>query len=122
LTLNTNSPDVALGPVFADDVVVEWREDMSLESLLQTQFVRCTRKYSLKAHTKIDPTFTAAYLMNTCGLSLQWTDNIASHLKFDLKRLVLSVYRHKICLVNHLNNQQCSPFPEDLLDEMLDTK
>jgi hypothetical protein len=68
-----------------------------------------------------DPTFTATYLVNTCGVRLQWTDDILAHLNFDLKRLTLTVYRHKACILGHLDNLQDCPLPRDVLEEILDT-
>jgi hypothetical protein len=121
LTLNTHSSDIAVGPIFANDVSLEWNEDTSLDTLLQAHFVKSGRTQSSSEYAKIDPAFTAAYLINTCGMRLQWTDNIAAHLNFDLKRVALTVYRHKICLVNHLDNLQSCPIPKDILNEMLDT-
>lgn len=121
LSLNTHSSDVAVGPIFAGEVALEWEENMSLDAIVQKHFAKGVRAHAPKGFAKIEPAFTAAYLVNACGMKLQWTDNIAGHLKFDLERVELSVYRHKICLVNHLEHQQGCPFPEDLLIELLDT-
>jgi len=121
LSLNTRSSDISVGPVFVGEASVEWDVNISLDVLLQKHFANRNQGPSLKEYGKFDPTVTAAYLVSACGMRLLWTDDIASHLKFDLDRLVLSVYRHKICLINHLENQDGYPIPEDLLGEILDT-
>lgn len=121
LSLNTQSPDISVGPIFADEIALEWKESMSLDTIVKSHFVKCVRTQTSRDLAKIEPAFTAAYLVNTCGMKLSWTDNIAGHLKLDLGRLTLSIYRHKVCLVNHLEDRQGCPFPEELLGEMLDT-
>jgi hypothetical protein len=64
---------------------------------------------------------TAAYLASTCGLKLRWTDRLSDHLRFDSTCQTLAVYRHKICLVNHIESNGDCPIPERVLNEMLDT-
>jgi hypothetical protein len=121
LTLNTKSSDITVGPVYVGEAYVEWHTNVSLDGLVQKHFARSNQSSPFAGRTRYDPAVTAAYLVTACGMRLLWTDDIASHLQFDLNRLVLSVYRHKICLVNHLENQDRCPIPPDLLDEILDT-
>jgi hypothetical protein len=121
LMLNTRSSEISFGPIFAGAVAIEWDLDCSLDALVQKQFARRTHGHVSKEYSNIDPEFSAAYLINTCGLKLEWTDDISEHLDFDSRRTILRVYRHKICVVHHLNNGQGCPLPEDLLGEILDT-
>lgn len=120
-TFNTHSSEIAVGPIFADELPLDWHEDASLEYLCQTRFAQRSRQEGHKGYLKIDPAFTAAYLVNTCGMKLQWTDNIAGHLKFNSKRVLLTVYRHKACIASHLYNESKCPIPGDVLGEVLDT-
>jgi hypothetical protein len=121
LTLNVNSSNIAIGPTFANEIPLDWDDSISLKTMVVSQFSKGVGASNYALRSKIDPNFTAAYLANTCGMKLYWTDNIASHLCFDLKRQVLTVYRHKICLVNHLNVGGDVPIPKDILAETLDT-
>ncbi|KAF2023646.1 hypothetical protein EK21DRAFT_80376, partial [Setomelanomma holmii] len=121
LTISIPSSDIHVGPVFAGERSIEWDANISLDTLLRPYFISYERLDTPTSHIKIDPAFTVAYLVNTCGLRLRWTDNIAEHLKLDLGRVSLTVYRHKICLIYHLNDQQSFPISGDLLEEMLDT-
>jgi hypothetical protein len=120
LTLNTRSPDISEA-VLADQIPVEWNTNISLDTLINNRFTKRAPGQAPKTHRNIEPRHTAAYFVNTCGMRIKWTDDISSHLNFDLERNALTVYRHKICLVNHLDNQQDCPISEDLLGEILDT-
>ena len=48
-------------------------------------------------------------------------DSISDHLQFDSRRQTLTVYRHKICLSNHLDSIDRCPIPKGVLGEILDT-
>lgn len=121
LTLNTRSSEILAGAVFAGERALEWNVNTSLSTLIEEHFVKRAVSPRFKKPGNVDPTFTAAYLVNICSMHLRWTDDISSHLKFDLRKAALTVYRHKICLVNHLNNQEKCPIARDLLAEILDT-
>jgi hypothetical protein len=121
LTINTRSPEINVGPIFAGEVPVEWDTHISLDTLISNQFAKRTQGQASKIHANFEPQFTAAYFVNTCGMSIHWTDDITSHLNFDLERNVLTVYRHKICIVHHLDNQEDCPITGELLGEVLDT-
>src|SRR2546423_11808161 len=47
------------------------------------------------SNARIDPAFTAAYLTNICRVKIQWTNNLADHLRFDSKRRVVTVYQQQ---------------------------
>jgi hypothetical protein len=55
------------------------------------------------------------------GVKIQWTDNLVDHLNFDKRRRILSVYEHKICLVNHLKGKDSTIIPHAVLQEAIDT-
>jgi hypothetical protein len=52
---------------------------------------------------------------------LYWTDHLTDHLRLDPKRQVLMVYKHKICLLNHLKSRSGCPIPQRVLEEAIDT-
>jgi hypothetical protein len=121
LTINTHSSDIFVGPMSAGDAPIDWEQDISLEQLLRSRFGRRIQLPRQRSIAMFDPAFTATYLVNTCGVRLQWTDDLFSHLNFDLKRLVLTVYRHKACLLSHIDCPQGSPIPQEVMEEVLDT-
>lgn len=121
LTINIRSSHISLGPTFAGDVPIEWDPHMSLDALIQAHLIKATYRQASKGIDTIDVDFTAAYLVNTCGMKLKWTDDMSQHLFLDLKRTVLTVYRHKVCLIGHLAEPQGCPFPEEFLEEIIDT-
>jgi hypothetical protein len=121
LTVNTHTADIFLGPIAPSDTPIDWPNDVSLEQLLQRCFGRRVQLPAQRGVTTFDPAFTATYLVKTCGVRLQWTDDILAHLSFDLKRLVLTVYRHKACLLSHLDSPRGCPISNDILEEALDT-
>jgi hypothetical protein len=121
LTANTHTADIFVGPISAGDAPIDWPGDRSLEQLLQSCFGHRVQLPPQKVAATIDPAFTATYLVSTCGVRLQWTDDILTHLNFDLKRLVLTVYRHKACLLAHLDHPQGCSISKEILEEILDT-
>jgi hypothetical protein len=121
LTVNTHTSDIFVGPIAAGDTPIDWPDDVSLEQLLQGCFGHRAQLPLQRGAATIDPAFTATYLVNTCGVRLHWTDDILAHLSFDLKRLVLTVYRHKACLLSHLDSPRSCPISKEILEEALDT-
>ncbi|PVH93712.1 hypothetical protein DM02DRAFT_732939 [Periconia macrospinosa] len=121
LTVNINSATVAVGPTFADEAPLDWEPDVSLQELVESQFSKSIHHTAKGRRAQIDPTLTAAYLVNSCGMTIRWTDSISDHLRFDTTHHTLSVYRHKICLANHLDTTDGCPIPKGVLGEILDT-
>ena len=122
LTINVHSLETAVGPVHANDTVVEWEGNESLDDFLSRQFKKANDYVGDKKNKpRIDPALTAAHLVNNCGVKIDWTDNVLDHLKLDLKRRTITIYRHKICLVNHAKAQNSAVLPLELLEETIDT-
>jgi hypothetical protein len=120
LTLNIRSDAVAVGPVQAHLSSIDWEDDISLEQLVQAQFIS-SKDLPKGSNTRIDPAFTAAYLTGVCRVKIHWTDNLADHLRFDRKWRVVTVYQHKICLINHSKSSDSSIIPLSVLEEAIDT-
>ncbi|KAF2728231.1 hypothetical protein EJ04DRAFT_412869, partial [Polyplosphaeria fusca] len=121
LTINVKSPSVAVGPTFPFEDPLEWTPPMSLASLIETRFGKSDFSGDSKVRVRLEGSFTAAYLVNICGMQIQWTDYLSDHLRHDASGRNLVVYRHKICLVNHLKSGDACPIPRDILTEALDT-
>ncbi|CAI6293469.1 unnamed protein product [Periconia digitata] len=121
LTINVNSTTIAVGPTFPDESPLEWEPNLSLHDLVERQFGQGIQANGKGRRWQIDATLTAAYLVNNCGMSISWTDSISDHLRFDPTSQVLSIYRHKVCLANHLDTPESCPVPKYVLAEILDT-
>jgi hypothetical protein len=94
---------------------------VTLQELTKSLFLRNRTPLSGNLEIVMDPRFTAAHLVKVCNIKLNWTDNLADHLRFDKKYRVLTMYKHKICLVNHYESEGIAIIPQDILLEALDT-
>lgn len=120
-TANVHSSELYVGPISEGDTPIDWPMDISLEQVFRNTFGGRIQVSRRKDKSKFDPATTIAYLVNTCGMRLAWTDDMASHLKFDIKHLELTVYRHKACLISHLDGAANCPIPREVMEEILDT-
>lgn len=121
LTINVNSSSMAMGATFPYEIPLEWPPDASLSSLIERQFSKPNASLKLSVRSSLNHGFTAAYLVNICGIELHWTDNLADHLRLDRQKQILIVYKHKIWLLNHLKALRGSLIPKEVLSETLDT-
>jgi hypothetical protein len=101
---------------------IEWFNEISLKEALQSHFclLSQTNTSDQSFGPGLDPSFTASALVDICGIRLSWTSNLMDHMQLDKRHRVLTVYEHKICLLNHIKGID-SPFTLDLLQETLDT-
>jgi len=128
LTLNVNSAAIAVGPILAHAGRLEWSTDQSLNALIASQFgttkaEKSGLSYSISKYLPtVNPDLTASNLVNICGIKLNWSDNLADHLNYNRKCRMLTIYKHKICLINHLKKPSSGcPIPMSVLEEALDT-
>lgn len=83
--------------------VLMWDDDLPFEEFLDRTFP--TARWQIGAKdSRLHPSFTAAFMVEICGLHLEWTDCLADHLRLDRRHKILRIYPHKICLRNHLDN------------------
>lgn len=82
-----------------------WDELDSLENFLADQFPVSTTKLDVR-QSRLETTFTIAYMVRTCRLQVKWTDDLANHLRLDRGNdtKTLHIFPHKGFLVAHLNN------------------
>jgi hypothetical protein len=128
LTLNVNSAAIAIGPIFAHARTLEWSMEQSLEDVIKSQFDTTANDISgltlstSKTLPTVSPGFTAANLVKICGIKLNWSDNLADHLNYNRKSCILAIYKHKVCLINHIKGPANScPISVSVLEETLDT-
>lgn len=82
-----------------------WDESDSLDKFLAGQFPLSTTKLDLR-QSRLEMTFTIAYMVRTCRLQVKWTDDLANHLRLDrgMEAKILFIFPHKAFLVAHLKN------------------
>lgn len=82
-----------------------WDESDSLERFLADQFPLSTTKLDMR-QSRLEMTFTVAYMVRTCRLQVKWTDDLANHLRLDrgIEAKTLFIFPHKVFLVAHLKN------------------
>lgn len=82
-----------------------WDEVDSLETFLADQFQVSTTKLDMR-QSRLEMTFTIAYMVRTCRLQVKWTDDLANHLRLDrgADAKTLFIFLHKEFLVTHLKN------------------
>lgn len=85
---------------------VRWDEFDSLDKFLADQFPLSITRLDMR-QSRLDETFTVAYMVRTCRLRVRWTDNLADHLRMVLgvDAKTLFVFPHKGFLVAHLKNR-----------------
>ncbi len=101
---------------------VRWTEDSSIKNTIWNHFQTYKSSGRHDPGTRIDSVLTMEHVANEYGYSIHWTSNLSDHLIIDRDgaRGEITIYEHKICLVNHLA-AQVPVFPKDLLEETIDT-
>jgi len=96
---------------------IEWEDEHSLTEFVRKQFPVSSTTVNTKLgglrelereqeHDRrrrlISPAFTVAAMVRLCGLNLEWTDSLESHLRLDRLSKTLWVFPFKDFLVAHL--------------------
>ncbi|KAH9866166.1 hypothetical protein J1614_008731 [Plenodomus biglobosus] len=122
LGINIASKSLSVGPNYPRDSRIEWPADRTLAEVISNQFSNKPCWAAIDEFA-LDESFTAVNLRNICRLHIQWTHNLADHLR--LKGLrghrSLYIYRHKILLVNHLKDPNPTVIESTVLDEAIRT-
>lgn len=83
--------------------LLEWPAEISLKEAAQSLFEPAGPLANMERclSPNLDPSLTASALVEICGVKLSWTSNIMDHLRLDKRHRTLTIYEHKICLLNH---------------------
>ncbi|KAK5558871.1 hypothetical protein LTR46_003060 [Exophiala xenobiotica] len=101
LMVNVREPDAALHA--PQTYLLQWSSQQTLQDFVADAFP--TSKWRVEAReSRLHPSFTAAFMVNICGLKLEWTDCLADHLRLDRRHHALRVYSYKSLLQVHLNS------------------
>ncbi|CAN9271764.1 unnamed protein product [Alternaria sp. RS040] len=121
--INVRSKGLFVGPEKSKVSYIRWQNDQSLKETVAAPFMNNRKKARSAPIFLFDDSFTAVGLKDICRLEILWTDNLADHLRLHGSRgeRQLSVYKHKICLINHRKEPEPMLIPKDLLDETICT-
>lgn len=99
---------------------VQWEDGETLQSLVASQFNKLRKPTG--PGLQFDAFFTAAGLKHVCRLRFRWTWNLIDHLVLSGTpgERTLSIYQHKVCLLNHIRAGQTT-IDVDLLVETVRT-
>ncbi|OCK81912.1 hypothetical protein K432DRAFT_380863 [Lepidopterella palustris CBS 459.81] len=122
LGINVCSKGLSVGPRNPREYRIDWQGDQSLDEMIAAQFPQGAGRAAF-ANIPFDESFTAVNLKNICRLHIRWTDNLIDHLKLEGPRgqRCLSIYRHRLCLVNHRKGPEPTIIPAEVIDEAIRT-
>lgn len=97
---------------------IEWRDDMPLKQLFRDLFPRSRTDLTL-TQRRLKAQFTAACMVNVCGLKVRWTSSLEDHLRLDRQQKVLWVMPHRGYLWQQSEAAKSSsmPLPSELFAE-----
>jgi hypothetical protein len=102
LMLNVRDPCLRFkSPRPPQTPILAWREGVPLKDFVKRRFPRSRWQIGVK-ESRLHPSFTAAFMVEICGLRLEWTDCLADHLRLDRREKALRVYSYKFYLQSAL--------------------
>ncbi|CBX98744.1 hypothetical protein IAQ61_007635 [Plenodomus lingam] len=122
LGINVASKSLSVGPNYPRGSRIEWPADRTLAEVISKQLSN-KASWAPIDEFSLDESFTAVNLKNICRLRIQWTHNLADHLRMKglRGRRSLFIYRHKILLVNHLRDPNPTIIDPSILEEAIRT-
>ena len=122
LGVNVCSKGSSVGPRNPRDGRTDWRDDQSLDEMIMGLFQPDPIE-AISPSIGFDESFTVVNIKNICRLRVRWTDNLSDHLRLEGPRgqRCLSIYRHKLGLVNHMKGPKPHIIPTEVLDEAIRT-
>lgn len=100
LNVRDEGLNAIIDPRWGPDAL-QWDGQKSLDDLITTTFPRSEAKLGLK-ESRLEPGFTAHYLVNVCGLEIRWTKSLHNHLRLDRRYKLLWIFPYTDFLVGHL--------------------
>lgn len=94
LCLLVNIPDEGNRNAVGHSPIVEWKEEEKLDEFLKSLFP-APEWVPTPEESRHDANFTAAFMVDVCGLKIRWTDSLQEHLRFNHRRRKLAVFSHK---------------------------
>ncbi|KAL8715347.1 MAG: hypothetical protein Q9225_006386 [Loekoesia sp. 1 TL-2023] len=92
LMINTQEPE--FGGLRHEAISVQWDDESTLLAFLHSLFPRSRWQITAQS-SRLEPHFTAAFMRDVCGLSIEWTTSLHDHLRLDRLRKALKVFPYK---------------------------
>ncbi|KAJ9494385.1 hypothetical protein H2202_010168 [Exophiala xenobiotica] len=99
----------------------QWNDGQSLAQFVRGLFPRSDDASDAKDRKTNGQTFTAAFLVNVCRLSIVFTNNLGEHLKLERGKRELRIFPLKACLFAMEKNQENPIVPKSVLKETIQT-
>jgi hypothetical protein len=111
LMLNVRTPLLSLQA--PQTPLLRWEDAETLTNLLSRTFPKSRWEIDAKT-SRLSPSFNAAFMVNVCGLKIEWTDCLADHLRLDRRVNALRVFSYKIVVSAHLDTYRFGSDPDDI--------
>lgn len=98
LWLMVNTQELKFGGLRHEANPVEWDDESTLRAFLQSLFP--SAKWQVTAQSsRLGPHFTAGFMQDVCGLTIEWTTSLHDHLRLDRRRKAVRIFPYKCHLL-----------------------
>lgn len=105
LWLMVNTQDPEFSGLRHEATPVQWDDESTLSAFLQSLFPHSRWQISAQS-SRLGPHFTAAFMKDVCGLTVEWTTSLHDHLRLDRFRKALKVFPYKCHLQALIDSQK----------------
>lgn len=105
LWLMINMQDREFSGLRHEATPVQWEDESTLSAFLQSLFPHSRWQISAQSN-RLGPHFTAAFMKDVCGLTIEWTTSLHDHLRLDRFRKALKVFSYKSHLQALIDSQK----------------
>ena len=105
LWLMINTQDREFSGLRHEATPAQWDDESTLSTFLQSLFPQSRWQISAQSN-RLGPHFTAAFMKDVCGLTIEWTTSLHDHLRLDRSRKALKVFPYKCHLQALIDSQK----------------
>jgi hypothetical protein len=87
-----------------------WNDDSTLESFFANLFPQSRIKLNAR-ESRVSPHFTVAFMVDVCGLEIQWTTSLEDHLRLERQSKTLWLFPFKRVLAAYIAEPDSSSGP-----------
>ncbi|KAL8702650.1 MAG: hypothetical protein Q9201_004175 [Fulgogasparrea decipioides] len=107
LWLMVNIQEPEFGGLRHQTTSVQWDDESTLLAFVQSLFPPSQWPVTAQS-SRLGPHFTAAFMQDVCGLSIEWTTSLHDHLRLDRLRKALKIFPYKCHLQALIDGHQNS--------------
>lgn len=105
LWLMINTQDLEFSGLRHEATPVQWDDKSTLSAFLRSLFPHPRWQISAQS-SRLGPHFTAAFMKDVCGLTIEWTTSLHDHLRLDRFRKALKIFPYKCHLQALIDGQK----------------